>query len=114
MLKMFIKKKKGFTLVELMVVVAIIGILVAIAVPVYNNSQATAKTNACKANLRTINGAIQMYNASESTAATSIADLVPNYLAVEPKCPDGGTYTFVAAGDTGAHVTCSIAEHILP
>jgi type IV pilus assembly protein PilA len=98
MLKMFLRKnnKKGFTLVELMVVVAIIGILVAIAVPIYNASQDRAKANACKANLRTINGAISMYTANNDGALPAdIAALKSGgYLQTEPKCPsDNDAYT---------------------
>ncbi|NLN65275.1 MAG: prepilin-type N-terminal cleavage/methylation domain-containing protein, partial [Clostridiaceae bacterium] len=55
------RNEKGFTLVELMVVVVIIGVLTAIAVPVYNNATSKAKLNAIAANLRIINGAISQY-----------------------------------------------------
>lgn len=61
LIKEFKKNNKGFTLVELMVVVVIIGILVAIAVPVYNSSQQKARENAHNANVRILKGAGQQY-----------------------------------------------------
>lgn len=113
MLKMFMKKnnKKGFTLVELMVVVAIIGILVVIAVPIYNAAQDNARLNACRANLRTINGAISMYYAESSGYPADVAALVPNYLQAEPTCPDGGTYSIDATHHTAQ---CTVTGHTLP
>jgi prepilin-type N-terminal cleavage/methylation domain-containing protein len=66
-LKMMKKNRKGFTLVELMVVVVILGILVAIAVPVYNSSTQKAQDNANKATARTILGAIQVASANNET-----------------------------------------------
>ena len=61
MLKMFMKNKKGFTLVELMVVVVIIGILTAIAVPVYRSVEGNAREQAVDATVRTLNGAVSVY-----------------------------------------------------
>jgi prepilin-type N-terminal cleavage/methylation domain-containing protein len=67
LMKMF-RKDEGFTLVELMVVVLIIGILVAIAIPVFNAAQNTAKERACFSNQRVIEGAVQQYLATNTNA----------------------------------------------
>ncbi|WP_162613325.1 prepilin-type N-terminal cleavage/methylation domain-containing protein [Gemmiger sp. An50] len=110
-LKKILKNKKGFTLVELMVVVAILGILVAVAVPVYNNVTDEAKRNTCDSNVRTIESAIMTYEISHDPIAASTTNtglkgyLVPNYLEEMPQCPydddketDGGDYSIDASG----------------
>ncbi len=87
--------QKGFTLVELMVVVVIIGILVAIAVPIYKNIQETAQANACKASQRTILSVIEVYKADNNGAAPANikTDLVDKgYLKAVPQCPGDATH----------------------
>lgn len=128
MLKL-LKKEKGFTLIELMVVVLIIAILVAIAVPVFNVARSSAQRRTCQANLRTMDGAIQTYNADQDDWPTSTGDLSPEYVKEIPTCPSGDidgagldeNYQFHAAvGTTSPYVTCpnddegDVSDHDYP
>lgn len=92
MLKLFMRSKKGFTLVELMVVVIILGILVAIAIPIYNNVTGDAQKKACAANERTLEGAVAMYQAANGGAMPDVDDLVNGgFIEAEPTCPVDGS-----------------------
>lgn len=87
------KNQKGFTLVELMVVV-IIGVLVAIAVPVYSKMTLRAKERACDANVRTIQSAVNAFYAEKNKYPENLEDLVDYLEQDELQCPveNGKTY----------------------
>jgi len=106
-MKMF-RKSEGFTLVELMVVVLIIGILVAIAIPVFNAAKSNAQKKSCWANQRTLEGSAQQYAADNNgTIPATVAALIPTYIKVEPKCPeaDATGYGFDASGTISTRPT---------
>ncbi|NLM72994.1 MAG: prepilin-type N-terminal cleavage/methylation domain-containing protein [Clostridiaceae bacterium] len=89
----FLRSNKGFTLVELLIVVVIIGILVAIAIPVYSEITRSAKERACESNVRIIKSAILQYQVAENgDEPDDIEDLAPYIEDFKSlKCPVEGT-----------------------
>jgi prepilin-type N-terminal cleavage/methylation domain-containing protein len=107
LMKRFHKNQKGFTLVELMVVVVIIGILVAIAVPIYNAVTDRAEESACHANLRTIDGAKMMANAADDTAGYPANYFMDGNIPICPADPPGN-YTGTAVTDDAVQAACDL------
>lgn len=113
-MKINTSRTSGFTLVEIMIVVAIIGLLAAIAIPNFVKARTTAQKNACIANLKQIDGAIQQW-ALENKKATAdtvgSADYTPYLKGSQlPACPGGGAYTSTTVGTSP---TCNISGHTL-
>ena len=110
-------KKAGFTLVEIMIVVAIIGLLAAIAIPNFVKARTTAQMNACINNLRQIDAAKQQWaleNKKSDTDTPGTSDVAP-YIKNNafPNCPASGTYT-VNAVNTDPTCSKSGSGHVLP
>lgn len=81
-------KKKGFTLLELLVVLAILAILIAIAVPVYKNQKEKAAITAHNANVRVLETAVESYRQDHNGDLPDVLDkLIPDYIKSVPKVP---------------------------
>src|SRR3954470_7869277 len=105
------RRTGGFTLVEIMIVVAIIGLLAAIAIPNFIKARTASQRAACVSNLRTIDGAKNVWALEQKKTGSDSptdADLFGPTLSVreKPNCPANGSYTL---GTVDAKPTCSIA-----
>ena len=129
--------KKGFTLVEIMIVVAIIGLLAAIAIPSFMRARTTSQKNACINNLRQIEAGKDQYalenglvnyvliNADNATAMGLLVGK-ENYIKAFPLCPASTSITAVTRTAAlssydyvvdviGTNATCNrVATHVLP
>ena len=94
-------KKSGFTLIELMIVIAIIAILASIIMPKFTQGRVNSKATACKANLRHLGITMELYaNANSHNYASSLSALTPDYTRALPVCPvAGAAYGFTKAAN---------------
>lgn len=104
------KITQGFTLIELMIVVAIIGVLVAIAVPNFLRFQCKAKQAEAKGGLKAIYSTQLAYN-GEFGSYLNLADLT-NYGGLDPKTVQGKYYAYTVVGTSGFTATASDANPI--
>ena len=91
-MKVRTSRKGGFTLVEIMIVVAIIGLLATIAIPNFVKARGTAQMNACISNLRQIDGAVQTWALETKQADNTQVEYnnIKGYLRNQVVCPSGG------------------------
>ena len=110
--------KSGFTLVEIMIVVAIIGLLAAIAIPSFMKARTTSQKNACINNLRQIEAAKEQWALETKQAQGNdvVTTTVDGYIKTKPSCPAGGTYYYNVIGTNCVCETSTgvFTTHVLP
>ncbi len=108
----------GFTMIEMMIVVLVIGVLLEMAVPQFITARHRARQRTCMASLRQIENAKDQLAVNKKLSdgdPVAMADLAPDYIKNTPVCPSGGVYNVHAVGTAPE---CSLNAgnyaHVLP
>lgn len=110
------RARRGFTLIEIMITVAIMGVVLSIAVPSGMKAAEKTRKTACMNNLRQINIAKETWALMNNRQTGDLVVVVEinEFIKKPPKCPSGGTYTY---GPVGTDPTCTLGAsegHVLP
>ena len=110
-----VRRRKGFTLIEIMIVVLIIAVLLAIAIPNFLRARETSRAKSCCANLRQIETAKEQWAMDTKAGALALpgeADLVDEYMKGTPDqlpdCPSAGVY---AIGNMSTRPSCGVGDN---
>ena len=103
-MKGFLKNQRGFTLLEMLIVISIVGVLAAVAVPRFTNAVALANTARIQSDLQVLNAAVVMYQTEKGTNPAKIEDLSSYVLDIanvkppkgECRLKDGSSLTVTA------------------
>ena len=123
-MKLRMSGKPGFTLVEIMIVVAIIGLFAAIAIPNFVQARTPSQRTACINNLRQVNSAVQQWALEQNAGFNAVVSFtdISSYMKVSVVCPAGGTSfsdSYLINGVTNRPTCVSVGGgsangHILP
>jgi prepilin-type N-terminal cleavage/methylation domain-containing protein len=113
------RKPRGFSLTELMIVIAIISILALVGIVNYSRSRARAHYQACIVNVKNLGTACEMWARDhDNHYNVNLASLTPNYMKIIPTCPAVGATTYNAAGGFASAsnpdaytITCAGTNH---
>jgi prepilin-type N-terminal cleavage/methylation domain-containing protein len=113
--------KSAFTLIEIMLVVALIGLLVAIAIPTFIRARSTSQATACINNLRQLDSAMQQWALEQHKKPSDsyqLTDLTPYLKGTDTNgllaCPGGGTYSVGPANCVTSPPACSLGSSVPP